>query len=557
MNVIIYLIFVLLFLIFVSAKNDRDAARKNRARLIDEFENESERSIDIVTFEALKSFDKLTQNENPLHIDEDTWADLDMDELFFKINNTNSSIGREYLYYMLHNPADNMEAVNEVDRLANEFTKNQEERVKLQEKFISMGYAGKTDFYSNISEISSLNAKSNVIHYIFDLLFLAAIIIMLAVRTDVGTFMLVAVLAFNVITYFKEKAAIENYLSCAKCVVRMVASTKAVVKMDIPFISSYNARLKEDLKDTFKITRNFYMITGGSNFTGSLFEIILDYVRIIFHIDLIKFNNLVSVIGKYKEQLIDMYRTLGYLESCIAAAAYRNKLPKYCVPQLKKGSEYVVENVYHPLLLKPVENSISADGCILLTGSNASGKSTFLRCIAINAVLSQTIATSVSDGYTGDFYRIVSSMTHRDDIISGDSYYMVEIKALKRILDIAGASEHKVLCFLDEVLRGTNTVERIAASTQILKSFALQGTLCFAATHDIELTELLNSYYCNYHFDEGFDNNDVKYSYVLLKGPAVTRNAIKLLKQNGYDDEIIEAALQMAKKFETNGKWRI
>jgi hypothetical protein len=326
-------------LIFVSAKNDRDAARKNRARLIDEFENESERSIDIVTFEALKSFDKLTQNENPLHIDEDTWADLDMDELFFKINNTNSSIGREYLYYMLHNPADNMEAVNEVDRLANEFTKNQEERVKLQEKFISIGYAGKTDFYSNISEISSLNAKSNVIHYIFDLLFLAAIIIMLAVRTDVGTFMLVAVLAFNVITYFKEKAAIENYLSCAKCVVRMVASTKAVVKMDIPFISSYNARLKEDLKDTFKITRNFYMITGGSNFTGSLFEIILDYVRIIFHIDLIKFNNLVSVIGKYKEQLIDMYRTLGYLESCIAAAAYRNKLPKYCVPQLKKGSE--------------------------------------------------------------------------------------------------------------------------------------------------------------------------------------------------------------------------
>jgi DNA mismatch repair ATPase MutS len=79
-------------------------------------------------------------------------------------------------------------------------------------------------------------------------------------------------------------------------------------------------------------------------------------------------------------------------------------------------------------------------------------------------------------------------MSLRDDLQGGDSYYVVEIKALKRILTAAKEPGRPVLCFVDEVLRGTNTVERIAASTQILKSFDGRAVLCFAATHDIELT---------------------------------------------------------------------
>ena len=89
-----------------------------------------------------------------------------------------------------------------------------------------------------------------------------------------------------------------------------------------------------------------------------------------------------------------------------------------------------------------------------------------------------------------------------DDIVSGESYYIVEIKSLKRILDAAAHRKGTILCFVDEVLRGTNTVERIAASTQILRSLGHSGILCFAATHDIELTELLQGEFDNYHFEE-------------------------------------------------------
>jgi len=111
------------------------------------------------------------------------------------------------------------------------------------------------------------------------------------------------------------------------------------------------------------------------------------------------------------------------------------------------------------------------------------------------------------------------------------------------------------LCFVDEVLRGTNTVERIAASTQVLKSLAGNNMCCFAATHDIELTSLLNDYYDNYHFEEEIRDGDIFFNYTLLDGKATTRNAIMLLEIMGYSPSIIEQARQQAEHFVASGIW--
>jgi DNA mismatch repair ATPase MutS len=132
---------------------------------------------------------------------------------------------------------------------------------------------------------------------------------------------------------------------------------------------------------------------------------------------------------------------------------------------------------------------------------------------------------------------------------------VVEIKSLKRILTAAKEKGRIVLCFVDEVLRGTNTVERIAASTQILKSLHGNRILCFAATHDVELTELLKQEFDNYHFEEDVKDGDVSFEYRLLEGKATTRNAIKLLEIMGYDAEITEMAQKRAEDFMQTGKW--
>ena len=108
---------------------------------------------------------------------------------------------------------------------------------------------------------------------------------------------------------------------------------------------------------------------------------------------------------------------------------------------------------------------------------------------------------------------------------------------------------------MDEVLRGTNTVERIAASAQILKSLCTGKSLCFAATHDIELTHILEDFYANYHFEEEIEEDDIFFSYKIMKGRATTRNAIKLLGIMGYDQKIVLEAEKMASDFLEKGNW--
>lgn len=112
------------------------------------------------------------------------------------------------------------------------------------------------------------------------------------------------------------------------------------------------------------------------------------------------------------------------------------------------------------------------------------------------------------------------------------------------------------MCFVDEVLRGTNTVERIAASTQILKSLHRPGVCCFAATHDVELTGLLEREYDNYHFEEQFSGGDILFPYQLMPGRASSRNAIRLLEIMGYGDGIIRAAERQAEYFLESGSWK-
>ena len=105
------------------------------------------------------------------------------------------------------------------------------------------------------------------------------------------------------------------------------------------------------------------------------------------------------------------------------------------------------------------------------------------------------------------------------------------------------------------MLRGTNTLERIAASSRILSYLARQNTLVFAATHDIELTHILEQDYSNYHFQERIEANQIIFDYKLYKGKAVSKNAIKLLNMMGYPKEIIISAEDAAEEFLDKGEW--
>ena len=353
----------------------------------------------------------------------------------------------------------------------------------------------------------------------------------------------------------------EQFYRLFAFVVRMIRFSETVSALKIKELQTYFDRMKEKQGKFRKFCRGSWLVVGGGRMEGNITDILMDYVRLLTHIDIIKFQSMAREVLRLQKDLMDIYETVGFLDSMIATASYRDMMQEWCVPKMEQaeGRAFYLEadEIYHPLLQSPVKNTIHAHRNVLLTGSNASGKSTFIKTVAINAILAQTVHTVLADRYEAVYFRVYSSMALRDDILSSESYYMVEIKSLKRIVDQAKEEGEPVLCFIDEVLRGTNTVERIAASTEILSLLAQKNALCFAATHDIELTELLKEQYDNYHFEEQVEEDDVIFDYRLREGKAMTRNAIKLLHMIGYDQHIVQRAQERVENFVETGSWKM
>lgn len=493
-------------------------------------------------------------------IDDITWNDLSMDDIFKRLNDTYSSAGEEMLYYMLRTPHFSEEELMHLEELIQYFRKQPEKRVGMQLLFYKLGYTGRFSLYDYLDHLDILGNRSNVKHWILNLLFIPGILFCM-IKPSVGILFLIGVMLYNMITYFKEKNEIDTYITSFAYVMKLLdIAEKAegihltAAEREMELLRSHRKRLSRFKRGAF-----WLMSSGRMSGSGNPLDIILDYFRMICHLDLMKFNSMLAQVREQAEDVEVLFSTLGYLETAIAIGAYRESLTEeYCIPELSadKGTRLSAKEMYHPLIEHPVKNTINTKRGVLLTGSNASGKSTFLKTVALSAIMAQTIHTVPAASYEGSYFRICSSMALRDDLAGGESYYIVEIRAIKRILDRTKKDGAPVLCFVDEVLRGTNTVERIAASTEILKSLSGDRVICFAATHDVELTELLSQDYDNYHFEEEIIDNDVHFNYRLLNGKATTRNAIKLLAVMGYEEGIIGNANHRAEEFMQTGKWR-
>lgn len=498
------------------------------------------------------------EHNKPKHyVDDITWNDLNMDEIFKGINFTESSVGEEFLYYMLRNMDCDLKSLDKQEELIAYFMENEEARLYLQMLYHNVGKNSKYSIFDYLDYIDQVKTQGNLKQFLM-LGLLAAAIVVCFFHSGIGVVAVIAILIGNILTYFKEKSKIEPYLYSLAYVQKLLDVSKKMTEVKIDILKDSQNELKETLKifRDFSANSMWIHMGGGSSMSGNPLDIILDYLRMLTHIDLIIFNHLFKKLQGRKNEVATLVRVLGEIEACIAIGWYRNTLPYYTIPDFT-GENLDLADACHPLIENAVPNSIVAKKGVLITGSNASGKSTFLKTVAINVILAQSIHTVYAKGYKAERMDVFSSMALRDSVVQGDSYFMVEIKSIKRILEQVKKSERKIICFVDEVLRGTNTVERIAASTHILMCLEKAKTICFAATHDIELARLLEDFFDNYHFEEKIEGDDVKFSYLLCDGKATSRNAIKLLKVLGYDESLVIAAEKMATNFLEVGKWAV
>lgn len=559
MTFVIIVILLLVGLLVKSVLDEKEYDRKLTRKLLERWGTISEEEYSYEKYESIKKYYE-KQKKDSTDVDSITWNDIDMDEIYMLINNTQCSIGEEYLYSLLHKLQFDEGVLEERNHLITSFMEEEADRINIQKCFAKMGKLDRISFYEYINLVDDIKPHKPMIHYLCCCGLLGSISsIFIPGFMQNGFLLTILFVAFNIFYYYKRKGEVERYLSVFAYILKMLSNIDELEKISFEGIKPYVKSLKESGQQFKKFRRNSFFLIAGRNMSGDLLDIMLDYIRMLFHIDLIKFDTMLSEVQKKRKWLNSMFEQIGYLDSMIAIASFRASLNgKYCIPDLRKGKRNILEvkNVYHPLITNPVANSMEEDKCVLLTGSNASGKSTFIKTIAINAILSQTIYTSLSDFYRANYFMVYSSMALQDSIQSSESYYIVEIKSLKRILDLTN-NDIPMLCFVDEVLRGTNTVERIAASAQILKSFTERNTLCFAATHDIELTYILEKYYSNYHFQEEIKEKEVVFDYRLYKNRATSRNAIRLLGMLGYENELIEKADKEVNHFMEQNNWSV
>lgn len=239
-----------------------------------------------------------------------------------------------------------------------------------------------------------------------------------------------------------------------------------------------------------------------------------------------------------------VYRFVGLADCLLSVCFLREHLPYYCLPEKPgEGHRLVSESMYHPLIEDCVANSIDIqDKSVLLNGSNMSGKTTFIRIIGINVLAAQTLHTAFARTFfLSASLNIHSALMLADDLSEGKSFYMKEVDTIK---DMISRSQEGItnLFLFDEIFKGTNTTERIAAAKAVLSYLNTRDNIIVASTHDTELTTLLDKEYDLYHFSEVIEGETFSFDYKLKSGPLYQRNAIRLLEINGFPSAVIRDA---------------
>lgn len=482
------------------------------------------------------------------YLDDTTWADLNMDAVFQSLDSTRSLTGSECLYACLRRTSESAEALAARASRVSYFETREEERIQVQEALDRISHA---PFHGAWRFIFDAAYRYPPYQWVYPLLGALPFLILVLGFVKPAFFLGVPVsFGLNLVVFYLSQRDWEAEAAGIRHIASVLRCARKISRMNLG-LKTEAETLKKELSAVSGVMR-WVRLFGLQK--QSDMDFVTDYVKIAFMLDMVSLVQILRHINKHTNAIKVLYELVGELDLDIALAMLKAREARLCAPEFSLESGLKATGLCHPLIPNAVPNPCCFDRCILLTGSNASGKSSYMRAVAVNAILAQTIGLVYAERFTMKRARVMSSIAIADDLLAGESYFIAEIKSLKRLIE-AAKRQPDLLCFVDEVLRGTNTIERIAAAKTLLELLSESGALCMAATHDIELTTLLQAHYTNLHFTEEIREGRVVFSYKVLEGPSVSRNALALLEIMGYDARIVQSARALAQKFETTGTW--
>ncbi|AIR81715.1 MutS-related protein [Staphylococcus epidermidis] len=460
-------------------------------------------------------------------IDDKTWSDLNMDTLFHKINFNFTAIGEMRLYATLRG----MFKVNQTS-LINMFKENKVFRLNVSYILSKIG----KNVYPLFPD-QMLPTKRNILLMFCPLLPFIGFAFIFFIPSK-GILICLTFMILNAILSFKLKKSYDQDLKSIFYTANVIKQSQALSKIEsTPAISVDFTH--------FKASRRFSGLLARVESQDMASSIIM-FIKLVFMIDYVLFHLIQRSYFKYQEEVMACYDYISILDNHYSIAMYQHTLTHYCYPKINHNINGLqMKSIIHPLLDEEnaIANTIDISNHILLTGSNASGKSTFMKAVALNLILAQSIQTATAHSFIYQPGYVMTSMANADDVLSGDSYFMSELKSIRRLFNTHQCN--KIYCFIDEIFKGTNTTERIAASESVLSYLDNQKAYqVIAATHDVELSTLLENTYNNYHFNESIQENSIFFDYKIKPGKANTRNAIELLRITQFPIDIYQRAQQ-------------
>lgn len=473
-------------------------------------------------------------------VDSTTFYDLNLLDYIKRIDYSMSTMGASSLY------ARTREAhpiLKDLDTLRY-IRENQEETISLMAKFLSFGEIKNKELFTLLK--NGIEAKFSFELYVKFYPLIATLVLGLFFVSKISFLSgITLILATNAII---TKDISKKTQGASKMLTMLGKFSKLgtdVLKTDLELESIERLRdYKTLLKKINRKTGSFY------NKVGLDTDIFYELISTVTLHEAMLFLSIKDLVNENKENLCKLYFILGDIDNEIALSNLYYNLDLVCKADVADKTEDISiegEELHNPIIYlkdkeESVGNTFKFTKDILLTGSNASGKSTFLRTIGINHLMAKTLGFVVAKKFKTTDTDIFTSIDIKDSIEEKTSYFMAEAKTIKKMIDNPGN-----IYLLDEVFKGTNTIDRISAASSTLDYLSKQGFVV-AATHDIELTNILEKDFSNYHFEEVVTKDEIKFDYKLKEGRAATRNAIRILEMYDYPEIITKKARERSEE---------
>jgi len=536
---ILFVVWLFTFLSFLIMK------KKRKARLQKISSEWAQQNYDYRNFDLIETYTLLNPSIGFHQLSAQTIADIDFYDLFYYLDRTSSKPGQQFLFDKLTRPVDNLAELKEFDGQINFFSANKAAREDAQ-FLLSQLNKNEAYYITTLLKDKLLEKPKWAKLFVADTL-LVIVLLVLSPWIPVLLIWLLLPFSFNLFLHYWNKKNTYKFSKSFPQLNVLLNVSKIFLKKDIPFKKN---EVEKSITGLTAFQRKYRLLNFGDygeNEIAQIFFMIFELLKAIFLIEIHSFFSVLKTLHNKKRDIDTVLKYIGSIDSAISAASLRAGANKITTPVfIERKKELQATNLYHPLLENCVANSIKIKNkSILITGSNMSGKSTFIRAVAINSILAQTIYTCFADEFITPFVKVFSSIRIDDSLSDAKSYYFEEVNVISGLIN-QSTNSFQNLFILDEVFKGTNTIERVAAAKAILSYLNKNENLVLVSTHDIELAELLKTEYDLYHFVEDIENDKLIFDHKLKPGQLTSRNAIKILELSNYPAAIIAEAKSIA-----------